>query len=89
MGVNDLAGGAQQGLAVFCQRHGARRPIYQGLAEGLLQPPDLLAYGRLGPADDLRRSGEAAGIRDGEEGAVEFDIHQGLLWQSCEEFVGY
>jgi len=43
----------------------------------LLEPPDLLAHGRLRAVDALARAGEAARVDHGNEAAQEVEVQHG------------
>jgi hypothetical protein len=51
----------------------------QRAAEQLLQPPDLLAHGRLGAVNALARAGEAAGVNNRDEAAEQVEIEHGYI----------
>ena len=54
--------------------------MQQRAAKGLLQPPDLLAHGRLGAVDAFAGAGEASGVYDRDEAAKKVDVeHIGTI----------
>jgi hypothetical protein len=59
---DDAARIAQQLDAFFGQPHLMRRPLEQRFSQQLLQPPDLLADGRLRQRDAIGGAGETAGL---------------------------
>ena len=77
MGVQDVPGMGQQGLAVAGQPDRAPGAREQLAAEQLLQPLDLHADRRLGAVDPVRRGGEAAGLRDRDEAAQQLGLQGG------------
>jgi hypothetical protein len=69
----------QEPLAGFGRRHVLAVAVKQYLAEIVLQPPDLLAHGRLRAVDTLAGAGEAAGFDHRDEAPQQLQIeHVGL-----------
>ena len=59
----------QKTLAELGQPHGAAAPFEQRRVERILQPPHLLADGRLSHIEHIGCARESAGIMDGDEAA--------------------
>jgi len=67
--MQDLAGIAQEIVAIFRQSDTPRRAVEQRPANLLLQPPDLMADGRLRQVQPSGRPGKASRLFDSHEGA--------------------
>ena len=66
---DELVRMSQQPLAVRAQRQALVVTLEQLRSEQFLEPFDLLAHRRLGPVQQRRRRGHAAGLDHGHEGA--------------------
>ena len=73
----DPARMAQQALARGRRPGGARAAVDELAADGLLQPPQLLADRGLRHVQPFGRQREAAGVGDGDEGAQEAGVQHG------------
>ena len=73
--VHDLAGGAEQHLALLGQHQAARVAVKQRDFELLLQRRDLPAHGRLAHAQGFARMREAAGLGGGVKDPELVPIH--------------
>ena len=73
---------AQQPLARSRRPHRPRRPIDQHMPHRLFQPAELLADGRLGHVQPLRRDGEAAAVGDRDKGTEQARIEHGIPFGS-------
>jgi hypothetical protein len=72
--VKQLPRSEQQLAARGCQRQRSAGPVKERKSDEILQPSDLLTYGRLRAADHVGGSGEASGIGDRNKGAQQIKI---------------
>lgn len=78
MAVQNSSRVDQHDLAALGQPDTVGRSLEERASYLLLQTPDLHAYRRRCPADDVAGSGEAAGVRDRHEGSEQVMIEHGV-----------
>jgi hypothetical protein len=73
--AQDVAGVAQQHLALVGERHRPAAPVEQGRADRPFESGDVRADPRLGPVHLTGRRREPAPFHHGQEGAQPFKLH--------------